>query len=110
MTLLEVLIALAILGSGGVAIVALAGQSWNAVRSAEEADQSMREAAAFIEAVALWPREDLDQRLGERVQHPWRMRIDRPHPALYAVTLTDSSGRDTLLTTSIFRPEPAHAR
>jgi prepilin-type N-terminal cleavage/methylation domain-containing protein len=110
MTLLEVLIALAILGSAAMAVVGLASQSWRAVQSARDANQSLLEASAFLDAVALWPREDLDQRLGERVQHPWRLRIDRPLPTLYVVTLADSSGRDTLLATSLFRAEPPRAR
>lgn len=110
MTLLEVLIALAILGTAAIGVVALGSQSWHAVRTAREADQSMRDASAFLDAVTLWPREDLDQRLGERVQRPWRLRIDRPMPTLYVVTLVDSSGKDTLLATVLFRPEPTRAR
>jgi type II secretory pathway pseudopilin PulG len=109
MTLLEVLIALAIMGTAGLAVVGLASQSWQVVRTSDEADRSLAEASAFFEAVVLWPREDLDQRLGDRVQHPWRLRIDRPVPALYVATLTDSSGSDTLLVTSLFRPEPRRA-
>jgi prepilin-type N-terminal cleavage/methylation domain-containing protein len=109
MTLLEVLIALAIIGTAALAVVGLASQSWQAIRTAEEADRSLAQASAFFEGVALWPREDLDQRLGDRVQHPWRLRIDRPVPALYVATLMDSSGRDTLLVTSLFRSVPRHA-
>ena len=109
MTLLEVLVALAILASAGLALVTLGGVSWRAVRVAREADRSLREANAFFEAVALWPREDLDRHLGARVQGPWRMRVDRPAPTLYVVTLADSSGRLTLLETALFRPEPPHA-
>jgi prepilin-type N-terminal cleavage/methylation domain-containing protein len=76
-TLIEVLVALAILGGVGIAIVGLASQAGHAVRAAAEADRSLREAGAFLDVVALWPREDLDQRLGERMQHPWRMRVLR---------------------------------
>lgn len=110
MTLLEVLVALAILGTAGLATVTLATESWRAVRAAREADRSFREASAFFDAVALWPREDLDRHLGDRAQGPWRMRVDRPLPTLYVVTLADSSGRDTLLVTSLYRTEPPRAR
>ena len=110
MTLLEVLVALAILGAAATGVAGLASQAWRTVYAAREADRSVGEASAFLDAVALWPREDLDQRLGDRVQRPWRLRIDRPLPTLYVVTLTDSSGRDTLLTTSLFRPEPPRAQ
>jgi type II secretory pathway pseudopilin PulG len=110
MTLLEVLIALAVLATAAAAILGLASQSWQAVQSARAADQSMTEASAFLDAVTLWPREDLDRHLGERAQTPWRMRVDRSTPTLYVVSLADSSGRDTLLLTSLYRPEPPRAR
>ena len=109
MTLLEVLVALAILGSAGLATVMLGAESSRAVRAAREADRSLREASAFFDAVALWPREDLDRHLGARPQGPWRMRVDRPAPTLYVVTLADSSSGRTILETSLFRPEPRRA-
>jgi prepilin-type N-terminal cleavage/methylation domain-containing protein len=109
-TLLEVLVALAILATSALAILGAANQSWRAIRAAAEADSSLLDASAFLEAVALWPREELDQRLGERVQHPWKLSIDRPVPTLYVVTLVDSSGRDTLLVTSLYRAEPPRAQ
>lgn len=105
MTLLEVLVALAILGVAGAALMGLATESWRAVRTAREADTSLREASAFFDAVALWPREDLDRHLGDRAQGPWRMRVDRPTSALYVVTLADSTSGLTILETSLFRPE-----
>lgn len=109
MTLLEVLVALAILGSAGLATIALATESWRAVRTARDADRSLREASAFFDAVALWPREDLDRHLGDRTQGPWRMRVDRLTPTLYVVTLADSSSGFTILETSLFRPEASRA-
>ena len=110
MTLLEVLIALTIFGTAGIATLTLASASWRAIDAAGKADRSIREASAFFDAVALWPRDDLDRRLGVRVQGPWRMRIERPLPTLYVVTLFDSSGAVALLRTSLYRPEPSHAR
>ena len=77
--LLEVIIALAILATAGATIT------------------------------ALWPRADLDRHLGERTQGHWRMRVDRPTPTLYVVTLTDGASNVELLRTALFRPEPSHA-
>jgi hypothetical protein len=37
------------------------------------------------------------------------MRVDRPSPTLYVVTLVDTAGGLPLLSTSLFRPEPRHA-
>lgn len=105
MTLLEVIVALALVGAVAGSVLGLATQSWHAVRSARDADRSLVDASAFMHAVALWPREDLDRHLGDRRQAPWRLRIDRPSPTLYTVALTDSSGTRTLLATSLYRPE-----
>ena len=103
--LLEAMIALTVLASAGAAVVALTAQSAQAVRQARGGERALREAGAFLDAVALWTRDDLDRRLGTREQHPWRMRVDRPTPTLYVVVLTDSAGARELLRTSLYRPE-----
>ncbi len=104
--LLEVVAALAILSIAGVTAVIAVAESVTAVRSAREADVEMRSATAFMEAVALWTRDDLDRRLGDRPQGPWRMTVGRPLPTLYTVALADSATGRILLRTSLFRPLP----
>jgi type II secretory pathway component PulJ len=104
-TLLEVIVALTILTAVASAAVAMANQVSQSVESARSAEAEMRAANAFFEAVALWTRTDLDRRLGEREQGPWRLRIERPAPTLYLLVLSDSAGRE-LLRTSLFRPQP----
>ncbi len=107
--LLEVLVALALLVTAGTALIALAAQSAAAVKRARDADAEMRRANAFFEVVSLWPREDLDRRLGDRAQGPWRLRIDRPAPTLYVAILSDSASHRELLHTALFRPDAAAA-
>lgn len=104
--LLEVLVALTILSVGGTAAVLATAESARAVARARERDQALQSADAFLNAVALWPREDLDRRLGERPQGPWRLRVDRPDRRLYTVSLRDSTGVE-ILHTSLFRPDSA---
>jgi type II secretory pathway pseudopilin PulG len=104
---MEALVALVILVVAGTAGVTLVTQSADAVRRAQITDSEMREASAFFDAVALWPREDLDRRLGERAQGRWKLILQRPTPTLYEVVLTDSAFREVLRTT-LFRPEPPH--
>lgn len=103
--LLEAIVAVAILAFAGVAAVTAVAESMAAVRRAREADAELRDANAFLEAIALWPREDLDRRLGNRPQGPWRLVIERPLPTLYTVVLTDSASGRILLRTSLYRPE-----
>jgi type II secretory pathway pseudopilin PulG len=103
--LLEVLVALMILGIAGGAAITLAVDAGNSLRRAQEAEAATRSASAFLDRVSLWGRGDLDRRLGERVQGHWRLRIDRPAPTLYVVELRDSTGRWTLLGTALFRAD-----
>lgn len=100
--LLEVLIALAILASAGGSAMMMASQAARAVEHARAAEAEVRVADAFLTAVSLWTSEDLELRLGDRVQGSWRLRIDRPVPPLYVVVLRDSLDR-VLLRTSLHR-------
>lgn len=104
--LLEAIIALMILSVAGTAAVTLVGQSADAVRRAREADAEARRASAFLHAVSLWTREDLDRRLGERPQGDWKLQIQRPAPTLYEVVLVDSAATYEILRTALYRPEP----
>jgi type II secretory pathway pseudopilin PulG len=101
---MEVLIALAILGTAGAGVAALAIGASDTVRHAQRADDEIRRASAFLDAVSLWPREDLDRHLGDRPQGEWRMTVEHPVPSLYTVTLADSNGTQELLRTALFRP------
>jgi type II secretory pathway pseudopilin PulG len=101
--LLEVLVALAILATAALSIVAYAREAAGTVRRTQLAEVELRRASAFIDAVALWPREDLDRHLGERREGPWTLTILRPTPLLYSVRLTDSTNAHVFLTTALFR-------
>ncbi len=90
--LLEVLVALAILASVAAAIVSACLRATVAVDHLGETEARVRAASAFLENVVLWSAVEYDQRLGERSQGPWRLRILRPRPDLYALTVLDSSG------------------
>lgn len=105
MVLVEVLAGLTILAVGATTMVALAAASLEAVSRADDADAGMRRADALLQAVALWPRADLDRHLGNRSEGAWRMRVERPATTLYSVTLTDTLTGRVMLHTSLFRAE-----
>ena len=106
---LEVIVALAILAVAGTAARLMAQESARAAARARDRDDEVRRASAVLDAVALWTRDDLDRRLGERPEGPWFLRVDRPTRRLYVVALRDSAGTE-LLHTALFRPDTAHAR
>ena len=105
MVLLEAIVALTILAIAATTMVALSASSLDAVSRAERADAETRRASALLDAVALWPRADLDRHLGDRPEGPWDLRIDRPTSTLYVIALRDTATRALLLATSLYRPE-----
>ena len=107
--LLEAIVALTILAVAGAAVVALASDSARAVARAAAADETTQRASAFLDAVALWPREDLDRHLGARPEGEWRLIVERPTPTLYTVTLADSSASRSILRTILYRAEVKNA-
>ncbi|HET7188380.1 MAG TPA: prepilin-type N-terminal cleavage/methylation domain-containing protein [Gemmatimonadaceae bacterium] len=108
--LLEVLVALVLLGAAAASLTALALESGRATERARAADRETRAASAFLDVVALWPREDLERRLGSRHQGAWVLEVQRAGTALYRVTMRDSTGRRELLRTSLYRPDSADVR
>jgi type II secretory pathway pseudopilin PulG len=107
--LLEVIVALVILAMAGISAIGLVQQAQRSVDTARSADADMRSASAFFDAVSLWPREDLDRRLGSRRQGRWMLSVDRPARTLYRVALFDSTGQHRILETAVFRVTRPHA-
>lgn len=103
--LLEAIVALTVLAIIGSAAAWLATDSMRSVQRTHEREEEVREAARFLTAVTLWPREDLDRHLGRRRQGPWMMEVDRTDPIVYIVTLTDTASDAVLLRTAFFRPD-----
>jgi type II secretory pathway pseudopilin PulG len=103
--LLEALVSMTILATVATTAIALTVESAQTVSRARQNDREMRSANAFLSTVALWPREDLDRHLGDRLQGRWVMRIDKTRAALYTITLSDTNPHRRLLATSLFRPD-----
>ncbi len=103
--LLEALVALALLGSVGSAAAWTTTESLRAVQRMQARETEQRRAARFLSAASLWPRADLDRHLGDRPQGAWRLRIDRPTPTIYVVTVRDSLSGAVLVQTALYRDE-----
>jgi hypothetical protein len=108
--LLEVLVAVAILGAAGIALVAQMHEVMATVHSVERRESGFSEANAFLEAISLWPRADLDRHLGDRPNGAWRLVVERPSSDLYLVGIRDSSDRLMILETALYRPVHVESR
>lgn len=84
----------------------LVRDSARSVEHARDAEMRMRDADAFMAAVSLWTRDDLDRRLGDRAQGAWRLVVLRPEPNLYEVALRDTLSDVVVLRTALHRPAP----
>jgi hypothetical protein len=102
--MLEVIAAMTLLAVAGMTIAVLAHESSGRVDHATRRERELRAADALMHSVALWPRADLDARLGRRPQGRWFLELQRPLPNLYEATITDSSGV-VLLGTRLYRRE-----
>lgn len=107
--LLEAIVALAVFGTAGSAALVLVRDSARTVDHARVAESRVRDADAFMAAVSLWTREDLDRRLGDRAQGAWRLVLLRPEPNLYEVALRDTLTDVVVLSTVLHRPAPEAA-
>jgi hypothetical protein len=108
-TLLEVLIALAILGTAGLASLRLASDVAASARGVQRSEAEVIRASRFLDIVALWSSLDLDRHLGWRAEGDWRMHISREPGNIYLVAITDSTKRRTLVETSFYRPSRQEA-
>lgn len=103
--LLEALVALVLLGTAGSALVATLLETEAAAARAQATDRRLAAAHRFVQAVAFWSRAELDLRLGDRAQGPYRLRIGRVAPTVYTVVLADSAAPATpLVRTALYRP------
>jgi len=104
-TLIETLIALAVVALAGVVVLRLQRETSQSLLRSMADDAEMRRASALLDAVTLWSPEDLDRHLGTREQGPWRMHVDRDDRFLYHISLRDSTDRHVLLQTTLYRRE-----
>jgi type II secretory pathway component PulK len=98
--LLEVLAAVAILGVAGLALVELVAGGTRAVAAARDREQELADEEGLLTAWSLLKREELDQRIGDRLVGPYVMRVQRPERGLYrlAVERSVAPGVEELVT------------
>lgn len=101
--LLEVIIALTLFAVGGLSVAGAVGRAAHHLERSRRQEVELREASRFMNAVALWPRADLDRRLGTRPQGRWHLRVDRRNEYLYELVLIDVDSV-ALVRTAVFRP------
>jgi type II secretory pathway pseudopilin PulG len=108
--LLEVLVAVMILGITGVSFLELVTAGTRAVGVARERERVMADEERLMAAYTLLSHSDLDRRLGQRQVGPYLVRVQRPERSLYRIALgIKGTATQEDLVTVVFRPEPSSA-
>lgn len=105
LVLLESLLAMAIVGTVCLGLLSVFREGTHSLALLNDRQRQLRDAERFFTAVSLWPREDLERRLGSRQQGPYLLTITGSTHVLFDVELADARTRATLLTTTLYRPE-----
>ncbi len=104
--LLEVLVALAILSTTGLALVGATIQAMTAEREAERAEVAAMAADRLLTAMTLLGRADLVRRIGRHRVGEFVVEVQRPRPGLYRIAIGDSiPPYSERLVTVVFRPD-----
>lgn len=106
--LLEVLVALAVLGMAGLGFVELTAQGTRAVTHALEMERRVADEDRLLTAYALLNRRDLGRRVGLARVGRYDVRVERLDFALFRVTM-GAAGGPVDLETILYRPEESDA-
>src|SRR4051812_36636034 len=110
MTLLEVTIALAILGSAGVALVALLGQARQTMHDVRATERRVVTAAEESDRLVLLDRADLVSRLGWTRDGEWVLHVVRVRGTVFDVDIGRREGAPPVLRTTLYRPDTSRER
>jgi len=87
--LLEMLVALVILASAGIALVELVGAGLRSERDARERERTLASEQRVLAGMTLLGREDYDRRLGQRTVGEFLVNVQRPEPTLYRIAISE---------------------
>jgi len=107
--LLDVVIALVVLGLSGTAMITLLGQTAHSVRSVRNTERDVRDASDELARFVVYDRAQLAAMVGRRRSHGWSLEITQAAPDLFEVTIADNDTSAVLLRTSVYRPDTTHA-
>jgi type II secretory pathway pseudopilin PulG len=106
--LLEVLVALAILGGAGTALVGALAAGLRSEHQLRQRERAVATADRVLAATALLSRTDLDRRIGRHPVGELVVEVQRPEPALYRIGIRDARKAELeTLVTVVYRPEPS---
>ena len=109
--LLEALVALAILGTAGLALVTLESAALGAERDARTRERTLAAEERVLAAMTLLRRDELDRRLGRHPVGEFLLDVQRPERTLYRIAIGPGDAAQVEdLVTVVYRREQPGAR
>jgi pilin/secretion family protein with methylation motif len=104
--LLEILVAIVILATVGIALMELVGAGLRAEHDARGRETTLATEERLLSALTLLGRSELDQRTGRRIVGAFIVDIQRPEPVLYRIALLQQTSPHVEdLVTVVYRVE-----
>jgi hypothetical protein len=107
--LLDVIVALVVLGLSGVAMITLLGQTAHSMRSVRNTERQSRRASDELGRFVVYDRAQLIAMVGRSLSHGWSIEVQQATPDLFDVSIAESDTSAALLRTTIYRPDTLHA-
>jgi Tfp pilus assembly protein PilV len=108
MALLEVMVALVILGAAGSGLVAALGAALRSEDQLSRREATLVAADRVLTAMTLLSGSDLDQRIGHHELYEFVVSVQRPQRTLYRIAVSEAVSPDVeMLVTVVYRPDPA---
>lgn len=104
-TLLELLVAIALLGVTGTALAAAVGGTRRTMEQVHDAELRTRRATTLLAGLARESRETLARRAGRRRLQGHEVRVSQVDRELFAITVLDTATREVLAATTVYRAE-----
>ena len=103
--LFDVVIALVVLGLGGVALITLLGQTGFSARAVRNTERTVRQASDELGRFVDYDRARLVAMTGRSSSHGWRIVVAQATSDLFEVTIAESDTTGPVLHTTVYRPD-----
>jgi hypothetical protein len=107
--LLDVVIALVLLGLSGVGLVTLVGQTAHSMQHVALLERDVRLAGAELDRFVAYDRAQLVGMAGQHDLHGWSVTVSSITPGLFDLSIARTDTSPVLLRTTIYRPDSTDA-
>jgi hypothetical protein len=107
--LLDVVVALVVLGLSGIALITLLGQTAYSVRKVRDTERLTRGASDELGRFVIYDRAQLTAMLGRSLHRGWVIDVRQATPSLFDVTVASDDTTPPVLGTTLYRPDSVHA-